>query len=278
MMPGGGTTPRSCGVVGWPARYSLSPALHRAGYAAVGLDWAFDAYDVPPDTLAAFVAKLDDTWRGLAVTMPHKEVALTLGTPDQAAAQVGAANTLVFESDGVQVRNSDIPGALQALATRGIDAVSDAVIVGAGATSRSIVAALARIGLKRLTVLARRPEQAWGALRLAETLGVTAKAAPIGPHPGTDLLVSTLPRDAVAAYVADLVPGAGAVFDVAYHPWERPLLDAARTSGVPTIDGLDLLAGQAAIQFQLLTGCEVSFGLLREAGLAELAERGALSQ
>jgi shikimate dehydrogenase len=256
--------------------------LHRAGYAACGLDWTFTTRDVPPGGLADFVAGLDGSWRGLAVTMPHKEAALALGTPDEVARLVGAANTVVFDADTVRVYNTDVPGAVQALAAHGIHTVTDAVIVGAGATARSLVAALARIGLQWLIVLARRPEPAAALRDFALSLGVkgvevaelTARTVPLPP---TDLLVSTLPGEALTPYIpehlSDLLPDVGAVFDVSYDPWERPLLELASAFGMPTVDGLDLLAGQAVSQFQLFTGYEVEFDVLRNAGLAALAER-----
>ncbi|MDR1355172.1 MAG: shikimate dehydrogenase [Propionibacteriaceae bacterium] len=261
------------GVVGWPVSHSLSPALHRCGYRALGLerDRTFTICEVPPGGLANFIAGLDNQWRGLAVTMPHKEAALAAGKPDAAALQIHAGNTVVFRPTGTFVYNTDVCGVVRALQAHGVTEVTQAAVVGAGATSRAVIAGLLRIGLRRLTVLARNVARAGATVALAEQLGIDTQLAPIGAHPPVGLLVSTLPGAAVTPYVAELVARADAVFDVAYEPWERPLLAAARALGIPAIDGLSLLAGQAVDQFRLLTGYEVEFNLLYQAGLAEIS-------
>ncbi|WP_241901411.1 shikimate dehydrogenase family protein [Nocardioides houyundeii] len=101
---------RRCGVLGDPIEHSLSPVLHRAGYAAVGLDWTYDAHRVPAGGLPEFLAGLDPTWRGLSLTMPLKREAMTLVDDVTPHATVsGAVNTLVLD-DGLHGHNTDLPG------------------------------------------------------------------------------------------------------------------------------------------------------------------------
>src|ERR1700754_3550431 len=103
-----------CAVLGDPVAHSLSPTLHRAGYAAVGLDWEYDAVRLAEDELEDFLAGLDDGWRGLSLTMPLKRRALALATTvTERARLAGAANTLVLEDGAVVLAdNTDLPGAV----------------------------------------------------------------------------------------------------------------------------------------------------------------------
>ena len=87
-------------MIGHPVAHSLSPVLHRAAYRHLGLNWEYAAVDVPPGQLSAFLAGLDERWRGLSVTMPHKQELLGFGAGDATTELVGAANTLVLEPLG----------------------------------------------------------------------------------------------------------------------------------------------------------------------------------
>ncbi len=108
--------PRRCAVLGSPIAHSLSPALHRAAYAELGLDWRYDLIEMDEAGLAGFVAGCARSWRGLSLTMPLKVVALQLGEVDPVARQAAAGNTLVFESDGSRrVYNTDVGGLVWAL-------------------------------------------------------------------------------------------------------------------------------------------------------------------
>ena len=135
---------RRSGVVGDPAGHSLSPAIHRAGYAAVGLDWDYQAYTVATEEFGGFVrARLHDPeWVGLSVTAPHKEAVVSFGEPDEPTRLLGVGNTIVF-GDNPTVHNTDVPGFVRAWRAHGLEAPRRAAIVGNGATARSIVLALA---------------------------------------------------------------------------------------------------------------------------------------
>ncbi len=134
-------------VLGSPIAHSLSPALHRAGYAALGLDWTYDRFELTADQLPAFVAGLDDDWRGLSLTMPLKVACLEVADQVTPLAQrAGAGNTLVRTAEGWLADNTDIPGLVAALLPSW-HGWTRAAILGAGATARSAVLALERLGV-----------------------------------------------------------------------------------------------------------------------------------
>lgn len=266
------------GVVGDPAGHSLSPAIHRDGYRSNALDWGYDAYTVAPEDLHGFVTeRLDDpAWAGLSVTAPHKEAILGYGAPDEAARLVGGGNTLVFGAEPA-VYNTDVPGFDVAWRAHGLADPRRAALLGNGATARSIVLALARMGLRELVVLARRPERAASLTSLAADLGVDAQVLPLGEAIGpVDLVASTIPADAAAPHAVDLAGSAKVVFDVVYDPWPTPLTEAAAADGRMVLNGLDLLAGQAVDQFRLLTGHAIAFEQARSAAGRELKRRASL--
>ncbi len=270
-------TGRRCGVVGHPVAHSLSPAMHRGAYDALGLDWEYDAADVAPGGLAGHVSGLDARWRGLSVTAPHKRDALALADEcDDVARRVGGANTLLLD-DAVRAVNTDVPGTVAALRERGVEAPERVRIVGGGATAASVAAAVASMGAARLELVAREPARAEQARAVAVDHGLHVDVLPLGGADGpldvVDLLVSTVPTAAVARHAERLVATAGAVFDVVYDPWPTPLSTAAETVGTPVVTGLDLLAHQAVLQVRLMTGGDVPADLLRTTALATLVSR-----
>ncbi|AFV89581.1 Putative shikimate 5-dehydrogenase [Acidipropionibacterium acidipropionici ATCC 4875] len=263
-------TTQQCAVIGHPVAHSLSPAIHRAAYRSLGLDWSYRAVDVEPGGLPAFVAGLDETWRGLSVTAPHKIDLVGLGAPDDPVRRLGVANTWVRTADGPVVANTDVTGFVLACRTRGLPAPGSVAVVGAGATARSVIAAAAQLGAHDLTIVSRSLERSSQALMLAAELGLEAQWMPLGEAgpgalSGVDLLVSTVPAAGLAEVAEGLVAGVATVFDVVYDPWPTPLATAAAHAGAPVLDGLDLLAGQAVDQVRLMTGHEVPLDLLRSA-------------
>jgi len=264
-----------CAVVGHPVAHSLSPALYRAAFAELGLDWAFDAVDVPEGGLSEFVAGLDSTWRGLAVTMPHKAAAAALGSPDQAVKRLGVGNTLVLGGGRPTVHNTDVSGFIRALEYRHVDDVAGVVMLGAGATARAALVALNNLGAEKVTAQVRDAASpnvgAW--LKLGDELGLTMSVEALGtPHPA-DLVVSTLPPGQTDQWADTVVSGVGAVFDVAYDPWPTRLSAVAAAANLSVVTGLDLLAGQAVQQIDYLVGDTVDLPLLLAAGEAELNRR-----
>ena len=262
-----------CAVVGSPIAHSLSPVMHRTAYAELGLDWTYEAVDVGADGLAGFLAGLDDDWRGLSLTMPLKRVAL--GLVDQCssvATAVGGVNTILLERDRRVGDNTDVSGAMGALRERQLDEIHSARIVGGGATATSVAYALAALGLTDLEIVVRDPSRAEAPAEAARGAGVDVVVESFD-HPllaKVDVLVSTIPSDGIGSRAHELAESSRAVFDVSYDPWPTALVTAAEQTGVPVVTGLDLLAHQASLQVELMTGSEIDPALLRAAALAAL--------
>jgi shikimate dehydrogenase len=257
-------------VVGSPIAHSLSPVMHRTAYAALGLDWTYDAIDVPAGALARFVDGCDQTWVGLSVTAPLKrEAAEYAVTRSPVVEALGVANTLIGGPDGWHAVNTDVPGAVDALRERGIDAVTSVRFLGGGATVDSLLLAVRALEASAIEVCVRDPARfPGGTSRLWGTVeGVTVRRLGDPIDEPVDLLVSTVPADAVPP---GAVESAGAVFDVVYDPWPTFLVSAATAAGLPVVTGLDLLSHQAALQVELMTGESVDVDLLRDAALTVL--------
>jgi shikimate dehydrogenase len=266
-----------CAVLGDPVAHSLSPTLHRAGYAAAGLTgWEYDAVRVPEGGLGGFLGGLGPEWRGLSLTMPLKREALDVALQVTTRARLaGAVNTLVLES-GVPVLadNTDLPGAAAALRERWDGPVDRVAVLGGGATAASAALALCDQGARSIVLLARSParaEQTRSAIARHPS-GPSVVAAPLGSATPSDVLVSTIPA---AAQTPDLVERftAPVVFEVVYDPWPTPVAAAALERGAVLVGGLDLLVHQAVLQLELFTGVPAPVEALRAAGEAALAAR-----
>ena len=186
-------------VLGSPIDHSLSPVLHRAAYAHLGLDWRYDRIELQADEFAGFVDSLDDSWRGLSVTMPLKEAAARCGEPDDDVVLIGAANTVVL-GERRHVHNTDIAGLVDALAEAGTQRVRVATMIGNGATARSALVALVRCGAKLVEVQGRSPERLAQFGRWAQKLDVEVQPRSLGApiDPASELLLSTVPSAALA--------------------------------------------------------------------------------
>ena len=268
-------------VLGSPITHSLSPALHRAGYLAAGLTgWEYDAHEVESDGLAEFVGGLGPQWRGLSLTMPLKQVAAEVATSvDAVARRTAAVNTLVRRDDGGwDATNTDVVGLVRALAPHLPTAPARALVLGAGATARSAVVALAELGVTTLTVRARDTSRAADLLAWALDLGAgirNGSVAGLGPWVTTrdDVVVSTLPGSAGEVAAAG-VPAAhpGVRLDVVYAGWPTPIARAASGAGMTVVSGLDMLVHQAAEQFRLFTGHAAPVEAMAAAGRAALGQ------
>jgi shikimate dehydrogenase len=259
-----------CAVLGDPIAHSLSPVLHRSAYDVTGLDWTYDAVRVAAGGLATHLAGLDETWRGLSLTMPLKREAMTLaGTVSARAALAGAANTLVLVDGEVHADNTDLPGAAAALRERYDGPVTDVTVLGAGATAASVALALCDLGARSVLLLARDPARATETVAAIERHPddpLVAVASLAAARPRGEVLVSTIPAaaqdDALLARCAD----APVVFEVVYDPWPTPLAAAAAEAGQTLVGGLDLLVHQAALQFEIFTGLPAPLEEMRAAG------------
>lgn len=277
---------RRAAVLGSPVAHSLSPVLHRAAYAALGLDWTYEAIECDEARLPALLEELDDAWAGLSLTMPLKRAVLPLlDEVSETAVAVGGANTVVFDGGRRRGENTDVAGMVDALREAGVSGVTSAVVLGAGATACSALAALRELGSTEVVVVARSPARATGLRAAADRLGASVRVHGWDELPAllaVDILVSTVPSG-VADHLADTVLGTGpgregdgpdAVFDVVYDPWPTRLAAAASAAGRRVVGGFDLLLHQAAHQVELMTGrSPAPIAAMRAAGERTLAER-----
>ncbi|MEU8514072.1 shikimate dehydrogenase [Kitasatospora sp. NPDC048722] len=275
------TTKHRAAVLGSPIAHSLSPDLHRAAFAALGLDgWRYDRFELDEAALPGFVAGLDEAeWAGLSLTMPLKRAIIPLLDEVSATARsVDAVNTVVFTADGRRTGdNTDVPGLVNALRERGITEVPGAAVLGAGATASSALAALAQICTGEVTVYVRSAERAREMAELGERLGVVVRAADWergAEALAQPLTVSTTPVGATDGFAEALPAEPGALFDVLYHPWPTALAAACAGRGATVLGGLDLLVHQAVLQSEAFTGRTPGpLAAMREAGEKALAGR-----
>jgi shikimate dehydrogenase len=247
-----GTT-RLAGVIGWPVEHSRSPQMHNAAYAALGMDWAYVPLAVQPERLGEALRGLTALgFAGVNVTIPHKQaVAELVDELSDAARDAGSVNTVLVRGDGtLRGETTDGDGLLDALG--GLPA-GRAVVLGAGGSARSVVAALRAAG-GDVAVSARRPEAA-GALGVAvaewplrEPAGLIVNATPVAQQGDA----GELPLDPAA------LDGTEVVCDLVYRAdgVRTGLLAEAERRGARTVDGLAVLVGQGARSFRMFTGAE----------------------
>jgi len=256
------TRPRAACLIGWPAAHSRSPLIHHYWLRALGIEGGYNIEAVPPEGFAEFVLRLSaHGFVGANVTLPHKERALALSVPDARARAVGAANTLWYEGGELRSTNTDIEGFINNLeaCAKGWDKIDDALVLGAGGSSRAVVFGLVERGIKRVHLANRTVERARA---LADQFGATVHPIAwetIGEAlPRAGLLVNTtsLGMHGQPALELDmrLLPSHALVADLVYVPLETPLLAAARARGLKTADGLGMLLHQAVRGFELWFG------------------------
>ncbi|MET9769831.1 shikimate dehydrogenase [Streptomyces sp. NPDC006415] len=273
-------TRRRAAVLGSPIAHSLSPVLHRAAYAELGLEhWSYDRFEVDEAALPGFIEGLDASWAGLSLTMPLKRAIIPLLDEVSAtAASVEAVNTVVFTEDGRRVGdNTDIPGMIAALRERGVDKVDSAAVLGAGATASSALAALAAVCAGPVTAYVRSPERAAEMRGWGERLGVdvvTADWADAEAALSAPLVIATTPAGATDVLAVAVPNAPGVLFDVLYDPWPTALVAAWAKRGGAVVGGMDLLVHQAALQVEQMTGVpQASRTAMRIAGKAALESR-----
>jgi shikimate dehydrogenase len=278
---------RLAAVIGSPVRHSLSPALHNAAFAHRGVDAVYAAFEVAPGRGGAALDAMDTLGLlGLSVTMPHKDdvwAELTRrGRVDAHAAALRTVNTVARDADGSLVGYStDGPGFV---ASMRVDAGWDpaglrCAVLGAGGAARAIAVALAEAGATEVAVMARR---AAAADAVVELLGAVGRVAPTSDLATMDVIVNATPvgmgdrAGDIPLDPSQLHPGQ-LVVDAVYHPLDTALLQAARSAGAATLDGLGMLVHQASLQQLHWTGLAGDPGVMRAAAQAELARRSATS-
>nr|WP_284267653.1 shikimate dehydrogenase [Bradyrhizobium iriomotense] len=254
-------TPVAC-LIGWPAAHSRSPLIHRYWLRTLGIEGGYVIEAVPPEDLRDFVLRLSlHGFVGANVTIPHKEDVLALSTPDARAKAIGAANTLWLVDGELRSTNTDVEGFINNLdaSAPGWDAAEEALVLGAGGSSRAVVFGLLERGVSRVhlanrtiaraealatTFGSRVQPMAWDAINDVlprARLLVNTTSLGMRGQPALELDIARLPQQAV---VADLV----------YVPLITPLLAAAQARGLKTADGLGMLLHQAVRGFELWFG------------------------
>jgi shikimate dehydrogenase len=183
-------------VLGRPVSHSLSPVLHRAAYAALGLtDWSYEALDIGADDLPVLLAGLGEEWRGFSVTMPCKQAAVDVADAVEPLPRLlHAANTLVRTDAGWRAENTDVGGLGMALQLAGVEEVGAATVIGAGGTAAATAVALASLGAEHVDVVVRDPSRAVDVTRVLDVLGVPFSVTQLADATlDSPLVVSTVP-------------------------------------------------------------------------------------
>ncbi|HEY4126159.1 MAG TPA: shikimate dehydrogenase [Rhizomicrobium sp.] len=256
---------KCAGVAGWPIAHSLSPRLHNHWLRAHNVDGAYVPLAIPREYLAQALEGLRLAgFKGINLTIPHKEAAFALAHRlDNAARAAGAVNLLIFHEDGsLEGRNTDAEGLRASLAGAGIAlSGAPATLLGAGGAARAAILALDAVGAGEIRILNRhadragnlaaalapfvkaklKPESDWANAARDARLLVNATSAGMKGQPALDLALDPLPLEA-------------AVCDLIYNPLQTDLLARATARGHKTIDGLGMLMYQAAPSFEAFYG------------------------
>ncbi|MFN8444235.1 MAG: shikimate dehydrogenase [Caldilineaceae bacterium] len=277
------------GLFGWPVSHSVSPAMHNAAFAELGMNWCYVPMPVstePGERIGEAVRGLRAMgFRGANVTVPHKQNVMPyLDWLTPAAKAIGAVNTIIVEGDGsLTGDNTDAPGFIADLRAHHVDPRGKRIIVlGAGGSARAVVCGLAEAGAREIMLFNRTQERAevlaaemWGRFpdtrfaahqlpdditRTAEYADIIVNCTSLGMTPK----VEGLPWLEEISFSPSQV-----VYDLVYNPMETRLLALARGDGATGIDGLGMLIWQAALAFERWTGQKPSVSVMEEAALKQ---------
>ncbi|MBL7126064.1 MAG: shikimate dehydrogenase [Dehalococcoidales bacterium] len=273
-----------CGIIGDPIEHSMSPVMHNAAFKALGLDYVYFPFHVQRGELPGAIAGIRAlNVVGLNVTIPHKEAVIPLlDRLEPLAERMGAVNTIVNEGGLLTGHNTDAPGFMQALRSKGIDHEGKSILIlGAGGASKGISFILAEAGAS-LVILNRtvtRAEELASQIaqyyhRRPEALTLSEENLARGLD-GADVLVNTtsvgmVPDVNQTPVPASLLNHNLVVCDIVYNPLETKLLREAKVAGARTIDGLDMLVWQGALAFEKWTGQKAPFEVMKQAAIKAL--------
>ncbi len=248
-------------VIGDPIKHSKSPTIHGFWLEKLGIVADYGAVHVTPEGLADYIAarRDDPHWRGCNVTIPHKIAVMdVVDDPGDVRRTIGAMNTVLRNSDGsLMGTNTDAAGFYGPISGMALDG-AHAIVIGSGGAAHGILFALSRAGIGSVTILARNALKAAG---LLARFGLKGDVKPIGaPLPSAVLLVNASPLGMAGQPTLDLdlspLPDGSVVYDIVYAPLVTNLLAAAQDRDLATVDGLEMLIGQAALGFELFFGAE----------------------
>ncbi len=265
------------GVIGYPIKHSVSPAMHNAAFKELGIDAIYTTFEVKPENLETAIKGAKALGiKGLNVTIPHKENVIRFSKPDEITSKIGAANTLKFGEE-ILAYNTDVYGAIKALEDAGVSVSGKIVlIVGAGGAARAIAFALTE--KKATVIITNRTEQR--GLKLAQDVrkygecmfvpmkdlekldfDILINATPVGMN---NYMPGKLPVD------EKIIRGDLIVFDTVYNPMETPLIKLAKMRGCKIVYGIDMLVYQGAKSFEIWTGLTPPVNVMKRAALEAL--------
>jgi len=277
---------RLCGVIGDPIEHTMSPAIHNAAFAKMGLDYLYVPFRVKKEGLGQAIEGMRGlNIRGLNVTLPHKVAVIPfLDELDPLAEKIGAVNTIANDDGVLKGYNTDASGFLQALLERGIEPKGKRIVIlGAGGASRAISFILAKKGA-HLVILNRLMELDWAeelAGRLSTIFNTEVKALELveanlaAALEKTDILVNATsvgmsPNTNKTPVPSKLLRPGLVVFDIIYNPIKTRLLKEAKETGAETVSGVNMFVWQGALAFERWTGVEAPLELMREEAIKQL--------
>lgn len=294
----GPAVPRVVGIIGDPIAHSLSPRMHNAAFAALGLNWTYLAFRVRATELATALRGMAALgFAGFNVTIPHKEAVLPLlDTVDADAQRIGAVNTVRVDDGRLQGFNTDAPAVVDALGRDGGAGIpgSRCLVLGAGGAGRAAAFALAGSGAAQIVILNRTADRAD---RLAAEVSTAVPGRDVGSGPLDSVSVARAVRgaeivvQATGATMSAAMGGSGGraiwldalraglrsgmtVLDMVYTPRWTELLQAAREAGATPVSGLSMLVYQGTRAFTLWTGQPAPVAVMQGAVDAEIPDRG----
>lgn len=284
-------------VLGHPVTHSLSPAMHRAAFAALGLPHSYEAIDVPDEK--ALAARIDEVHRGelagVNITVPHKVAVLSMvAEVDESARKVGAANTLVRSRDRLVLHNTDVAGLADDLRALGLLRLRTACVLGSGGAALAAVVALQRLGASRIALTSRSfttSEAIRGSSSASKLSALGAELHPFRPGAeGGSFADAAMEADVVVQassagmrgigageLIADVIPwerlrADAFAYDLVYNPAETPFLRRASERGLRASGGLGMLARQGAHAFSLWLNVTPDIATMRAAANSALYE------
>ncbi|WP_434685524.1 shikimate dehydrogenase [Pseudanabaena minima] len=282
-----GTT-KILGVMGFPVSHSLSPVMHNAAIAAMGLDYVYVPFPIPVEDLPTAIGGLKaiQSVQGFNLTIPHKvEVISLLDEVLPIAKAVGAVNTVKRVGDRWIGTNTDVAGFLHPLKQLKCDwGNSPAVILGSGGAAKAVVAACLELGCPVIHVVGRDPKKMkkfhgamtsqlhdynlrvhpWTSIpHLLEVAGIVINATPIG--------MASDPNTPISEAEMNLLPNHAIAYDLIYTPRPTKFLQIATARGLKAIDGLEMLINQGAIGLEFWLEQPVPIEMMRQALFQHLA-------
>lgn len=254
-------------VLGHPVSHSLSPTLHNAAYAALGLNHSYQAIDVQQFELESFVQNLDKEWIGLSLTMPLKETPFEFVELISPTARLTKSiNTLVLAGE-IYADNTDVYGIQSAVMETTDREIGTVTIIGSGATARSSVVAAFNLGAQSVSVISRNEATAQECALIAQELGITFDSDSLlaTDWQRSDLVINTTPAGVADVLCESIEKANGLLLDVVYSPWPTRLAQTWQNLGATTCSGHLMLLHQACQQVYLMTGEQAPISSMRAA-------------